>query len=379
MKNMLFLRFKEPHMQQRDNLLSIVASVFKRKKQILWLCAIAAIGAILISLLLPNYYKSTSVFYAASTDLTLPDPVGPDLKERAIFGVESDLDKIMNCASSTELVDYLVEKFDLYTHYDINPDSKKGRFKVREALGGLMDLKKTKFEAIELSIEDKDPEFAAQMVNAAVDKVNAIAQNLTKSAQAKQIESKRASVIEKEKSIVVLGDTLSALSERYSIYNVTAQSESITESLTNVSGKLALVRAKLTSLKESGYSKRDSISYIKAQEQGFLEQWRYLESSVDNFNQGSSLVGSISRQLQIAQSQYAEDKERLKQLEAVYNFDAPMVLVLEKGEIPIVKSRPKRSLLVIGAVFITFIFTVIFAILMDLYNDINWKEIVDAK
>lgn len=380
MKNMLFLRFKEQsHMQQRDNLLSLVASVFKRKKQILWLCAIAAIGSVLISLVLPNYYKSTSVFYAASTDLTRPESLGQESKERSIFGIEKDLDKIMNCASSVELIDHLVESFDLYAHYDINPDSKKGRFKVREALSGNMELKKSKFEAIELSIEDKDPEFSAMLVNAAVEKVNSIAQGLTKSAQAKQITSKQAAIKEKQKSISILSDTLSALTTRYSIYNVEAQSESITESLTNITGKLTLVRAKLNSLQQTGYSNRDSINYIKAQVQGLEEQLIYIESTADNFNRGSSLVNAVTQELDIAQSVVAQDQERLKQLEAAYRFDAPMVLVLEKGEVPIIKSKPRRSLLVIGAVFITFIFSVIFAILIDVYKDINWKEIVNAK
>ena len=377
---MLFLRFKEQsHMQQRDNLLSLVASVFKRKKQILWLCAIAAIGSVLISLVLPNYYKSTSVFYAASTDLTRPESLGQESKERSIFGIEKDLDKIMNCASSVELIDHLVESFDLYAHYDINPDSKKGRFKVREALSGNMELKKSKFEAIELSIEDKDPEFSAMLVNAAVEKVNSIAQGLTKSAQAKQITSKQAAIKEKQKSISILSDTLSALTTRYSIYNVEAQSESITESLTNITGKLTLVRAKLNSLQQTGYSNRDSINYIKAQVQGLEEQLIYIESTADNFNRGSSLVNAVTQELDIAQSVVAQDQERLKQLEAAYRFDAPMVLVLEKGEVPIIKSKPRRSLLVIGAVFITFIFSVIFAILIDVYKDINWKEIVNAK
>jgi len=366
-------------MQQRDNLLSLVESVFRRKKEILWLCAIAAIGAILISLILPNYYQSTSVFYAASSDITRPDPIGPDLKERSLFGIEDDMDKIMTCASSTELVDFLIEKFDLYTHYDIDPDGKKSKFKIREAVQGAMELKKTKYEAIELSIEDEDPEMAAVMVNAATDKINIIAQNLTKSTQAKQIENRQASMLEKEKSMNTLGDSLQALSQRYEIYNVLAQSESLSESLTSVSGKLAMNQAKLAELKSSGYARRDSVLNIKAQLQGLIEQKNYLETKMGQFNKGSSKVSAVNMAMKTAQEQYASDQERLKQLQAAYASDSPMVLVLEKGEVPVVKSRPKRAFMVIGAVMITFIFAVIFAILMDAYKDVNWKEIVNAK
>jgi len=366
-------------MQQRDNLLSLVESVFRRKKQILWLCAIAGIGAIIISLFLPNYYQSTSIFYAASSDITRPDPIGPDLKERSLFGIEDDIDKIMTCASSTELVDFLITKFDLYTHYDIDPAGKRSKFKIREAVQGAMELKKTKYEAIELSIEDKEPEMAANMVNAATDKINTIAQNLTKSAQAKQIENRQASMLDKERSMNMLGDTLQALSQRYEIYNVLAQSESIAESLTGVSSKLAMNQAKLAALKNSKIARRDSVLYLTAQQQGLVEQKAYLEQKIIQFNQGSSKVSAVNMAMKTAQEQYASDQERLKQLQAAYASDSPMILPLERGEVPIVKSRPKRSFMVIGAVLITFIFMVIYAILMDAYKDVNWKEIINAK
>ena len=366
-------------MQQRDHLLDLVKSVFRRKKQILRLCAIAGIGAVIISLILPNYYESTSTFYAASGDVSTPGSVGPDLKEKALFGEEEEMEKIMTCASSTELIDFLIAEFDLYEHYDINPEGKKAKFKVREALQGNMTLKKTKFKAIELSIEDKDPEQAAKMVNAAVNKVNAIAQNLTKSTQAVQIENKKRALAVQQESIKVLGDTLAQLSQKYGIYNVLAQSESISELMTSVSGKLTLNEAKLNQLKGSKYAKRDTIFYLEAQRKGLIEQRDYFQKTLQKFNEGSAVVSSYTRAMRTANEQYSDDQERLKQLEAVYRSDAPMVLVLEKGEVPVVKSRPKRSLLVIGAVLITFIFCVIFAILMDAYKDVNWKEIVHAE
>jgi len=366
-------------MQQRDNLLDLVKSVFKRKKQIFRLCAIAGIGAIVISLFLPNYYESTSTFYAASSDVTLPGSVGPDLKVRSLFGIEEDMEKIMTCASSTELVDFLISEFDLFNHYDINPDAKKAKSKVRKNLKGNMTLIKTKYEAIELSIEDKDPEIAAKMVNTAVSKVNAIAQNLTKSTQAKQIENKKKAITEQQKSIKELGDTLSVLSQKYGIYNVVAQSESISEALTGVSGKLTLTKAKLAQLKETRYAKRDTIFYLQAQQKGLVEQKNYLESTLQKFNEGSAEVSSLTKAMNTAIEQRSEDQERLKQLQAAYSSDAPMVLVLEKGEIPDIKSRPKRSILVIGAVLATFILSVLFAILMDAYHDINWKEIINAE
>jgi uncharacterized protein involved in exopolysaccharide biosynthesis len=50
-------------------------------------------------------------------------------------------------------------------------------------------------------------------------------------------------------------------------------------------------------------------------------------------------------------------------------------VVVEEAEVPLIKSRPKRSIIVIGAAFIAFIFTVIGILILDTYRDVDWKSI----
>jgi uncharacterized protein involved in exopolysaccharide biosynthesis len=97
------------------------------------------------------------------------------------------------------------------------------------------------------------------------------------------------------------------------------------------------------------------------------------------FNSGASKVSAIDNAMDIAVEQFAEDQERMKQLKAAYEADTPMVIIVEKAETPIVKSRPKRSILCLASVFLTFLFSAIAAIVIDTYKNVNWKEIIDAK
>jgi uncharacterized protein involved in exopolysaccharide biosynthesis len=39
------------------------------------------------------------------------------------------------------------------------------------------------------------------------------------------------------------------------------------------------------------------------------------------------------------------------------------------------KNRPRRSIIVIGAVVAAFLFTLFAAFLADAYRDVNWKEL----
>lgn len=366
-------------MNDNDNLLGVLKSIFRWKKQILWLCIIAAIGSVIISLLLPNYYKASTIFYAASEDVSKPDPVGNALKERAYFGQEDDMDKLMTIAQSNELTNHLIEKFNLYQHYEIDSTGKKAQFKIREHLNALFEVKKTKYEAIELSIEDKDPSFAAQMTNAAREKINLIAKKLTKDTQAKQLKNKQSSLLEKQNYLNAMGDSLQALSNRYGIYNVLAQSEALSNQLAKNQADHVMATAKLNALKGNPSIRRDTIAYIQANVTGLEEQLKSLRGIMDKFNSGASKVSSIDNAMDIAVEQFAEDQERMKQLKAAYEADTPMVILVEKAETPIVKSRPKRSILCLASLLLTFLFSSIAAIVIDTYKNVNWKEIINAE
>ena len=70
----------------------------------------------------------------------------------------------------------------------------------------------------------------------------------------------------------------------------------------------------------------------------------------------------------------AEDQEHYKQIKAASENDFPTILLLEQGSVPLIKSRPKRMLIVAAAVAVAFIFSVIGVILFDTYKDVNWKK-----
>ncbi len=69
------------------------------------------------------------------------------------------------------------------------------------------------------------------------------------------------------------------------------------------------------------------------------------------------------------QTQYAQFK-------AQSQSKAEAIIVLEPVEIPKVKSYPKRSILVIAAAFISLVFGVLMALVLELNNRINWKKVL---
>ncbi|HHH49536.1 MAG TPA: hypothetical protein ENK52_01005 [Saprospiraceae bacterium] len=365
-------------MNHQDNLLGVLKTLFKWKKQILWTCFLAGIGSIVISLMLSDYYKSSTTFYAASPDMAKPEPVGAPLKERQYFGREPDIDRLIAIAESGEVANFLIKKFGLYAHYDIDSTQVKAAHKIRLKFGKLYAVKKTKYDGIELSMEDKEKQLATDIVNAARDKVNEIAQRLIKESQHKQLQTFESNIKAKEKDIQMFSDSLTRVRERFNIYSTISQGEVLSAQLSKTKSKLSRNKAKYQLLSKSSSIPRDSILLLSAEIKGAEAELIDLNKQVELFSKGRITVNLLKDILTEAGDQLSLDRERYKQLKVAYESNIPALIILEKGKIPLIKSRPKRSIIVIASVLVAFLFSVIAVLLMDTYRDVNWKEIING-
>ena len=179
-------------MEQRENLLDVLKILFKWLRPIAYLCIGVGIGTTAISLLLDNYYESTTTFYASSIDQAKPGQIfGTSSRDLEFYGNDRDNDRLLTIAESNGLVDYMVRTFDLYTHYDIDSTKERAPFNVRQKFNKYYTVIKTKREAIELSIEDTDKELAAEMVNAARNKIDELAIVIVENVLKKRLTEKR--------------------------------------------------------------------------------------------------------------------------------------------------------------------------------------------
>jgi len=91
------------------NLIDLVKILWQWRWKILSLVVLATIVSIVISLLLPNYFKSTAIFYAASQDLAKPQPIGESDRTINYFGNDNDIDRLLTVAHSHTLKTFLIE------------------------------------------------------------------------------------------------------------------------------------------------------------------------------------------------------------------------------------------------------------------------------
>lgn len=366
-------------MEQRENLIGVVKTLYNWRKPIIYLCLGVGLGTALISLLfLDNYFQSTTIFLAASPDLATPEPVGAALVDKRYYGLEEDIDRMLTTAKSDKVAEYLINKYNLYAHYEVDSTKALAAFNVKKKFNGLYSVIKTKYDAIELSIEDKDPELAARMVNDARDKINEFGQTFIKQSQAIQIEDFKKSIAAKETELFTMSDSLIKLREAFGVFNTETQGDLFAKMVAEAEAKMVLNKSRLTKLQSSGTAHPDTIQNLRALVGGLEEQVKSLEGRLAKFNKGMPLVDVMEQVHLETREALGLDKERLKKIQAAYESNAPSILVVEEGTVPIRKSRPKRSIIVLAATFLTFILSVIGVLLFDIYKDVNWKESLNA-
>lgn len=361
----------------QDSLLDLIGSILKWKKQIIRTClGVGLVTAVASLLFLSNYYQSTTVFLAASPKLAQPGYIfGRTSTEMEIYGDDFDVDRIITISQSGEVINYLIEKFDLYKHYDIDRNAKRAAYKVRLHFSKLYEVKKNKNEAIELSVEDKDPQFAAQIANAAREKIDEIGQRLIKDSHMSLIKTYENNLLDFDRKISTLSDSLEKKQKRYGIYNPESQSEIYSQLIANAEARLAGERAKLQMYNSMTGISTDSIRNAKVQISSQEQQLNTINARLSLFNEGMSEVQVMKDELTELAEKRSTTIFLFNQLQSAYNSGVSSIHLVEEGEIPLIKSRPKRSILVIGAVFVAFVFMLLVSIVVENYRSIDWKSV----
>jgi tyrosine-protein kinase Etk/Wzc len=333
-------------MDNEYNLSIFIHQLLKWKKELLRAILLIVLLSIGASLLLPNYYQAETTFYAASPDLARPIPIGGDEKDVRIYGDDKDLDRLFTISLSHDLLFHLIDSFDLYTHYDIDRSSKKAKFKVREELMENYKTIKTKYGALHMMVEDKDPEKAAAIANAAREKVEQIAQDIVKQSQYKLISNYNENLNIKQVQSDSLGKKMQRIKETADIFETWGQSGLYTKMLSDATSELEEARGKISFYKKYP-AFRDSVIKNMAIEMGALNKINKANEELKKYAPVLSELKQMEQEQSRLHDQISLDKERLKQLNATYSAPFTALHVVEKADVPVQKSRPKRSIIVL--------------------------------
>ncbi len=360
-------------MDQKTTLVDIIKLIYKRRKKILIATFFVSIITAIVMLMMPNYYKAITTFYAASTDLIKPDPIGGSTIQKKYYGNKDDIDRVLTVANSGVIKKKLVDKFNLYTHYDIDSTEELSEFKINKKLSKLFVVKKNERDAIELSIEDTDKMLVANIANSARDMIKDELSGIVKAIQKSQMDSYSKKVESKNKRLKILIDSIRNVKNKYSIFDIETQGESLAQEITQTKGNLAFMQSKLRLIKNIRGIKRDSVNLLRANIAGNISKLHDLDSLALVFNSASMNVGMLVNQKNQLAKQLAIDNVKLNQLKSMLDADPKVLHIVEQAKVPLRKFRPKRSLYVLGAFILTLLFSILLVVVIEENKKIDWN------
>lgn len=310
-----------------------------------------------ITLLLPNHYKATTTFYAANPSLANPNGLGYEESPRYVFGTNDDTDRLFSIITSGEIKAYLIKKFDLYKVYKIDSTTLKGKHTMNLAFEENYKAISTKYKAIELSVEDTDPKRAADIANSAREYANDVTQRLIKDSQLKSLQSTKENLELQEKRVTLLGDSIRLMKAKSKMIDPYFQSEAYSQEAIKTEALLAESKGKANYYSKYE-SKKDSVIKYNALAAGYQNKLNQIRTSLSTFYEVGPWLKKKEQEYSRAGDQLSVEKEKEKLLAAAYNSSFTGLHVIDQAYPPLVKSRPKRSLIILGAMLITLLASV---------------------
>lgn len=363
-----------------DNLLEVIRLLYRWRKHLIITLTIAIIGSVLISLLLPVYYEATTTLLPVNPLLKSPNHVyGTSTENPEPFGTEEDLDRMLAIAESKSLTDFIIQKFNLYEHYEIDSTDVKAPYKIKKKLFKLYNAQKNEFGEIEISVEDKDKDLARDMANAIRVKMDIIDQQLMKENQRSTVLMYQNELNGKDEYLRIMKDSLSGLRQKYGIYDIEAQGEFVSQTIPKLQAELSGVRASLKYYKSVG--RTDSIQAVQGRERDLAGKLAAFSGTgegftLSTFNEGREKILFLEQFLETYSEEMAEQREIYRRYKSVAEADIPSIYTVEQAYTPIVKSYPIRWLIVAGSMFVAFVLAVMAILLLDRYREVKWNEVL---
>ncbi|MEY3199092.1 MAG: hypothetical protein RJA13_1050 [Bacteroidota bacterium] len=220
--------------KERQNLLLFI---WRKRKLLLIVTAIAAVVSIVVSFLLTPIYRSTAIVFPAATS-TVSFSEQRNAKAAAMdFGEEEQAEQLVQILQSSRIRDKIVSQFDLMNHYEIDTKDPNKYFKLVKQYNSNFLFVRTRFGSIQIDVLDVNPQKAADMANKIVDLIDTVKNNMVaertwpafeiNKRKKEQLEQERKDVLFKLDSLAELG--VVSLEGRTNLFQAYVDSKSAQE------------------------------------------------------------------------------------------------------------------------------------------------------
>jgi uncharacterized protein involved in exopolysaccharide biosynthesis len=201
------------------NSVDLLIYIWKKKAVLIIVGLIAGIASIAVSLMITPMFQSTVIMFPASSASVSKDLLSQNYSGRQdvhSFGEEEQAEQLLQILNSEPIRSRIIQKYDLMEHYEIKPDEKYPLTRLYEEYKSNINFRLTEFMSVEISVMDKDPEYAANIANDIAALVDTVYNAMKKERAREAFRLVENEYQEAARNLVSLRDSMERLSEQVS-------------------------------------------------------------------------------------------------------------------------------------------------------------------
>lgn len=321
---------------------NLILYLYSKRKPLILIASLAAIVSVIISLTIAPRYRSTVIMFPASgvsISQALVSTTTDNQRSGILsFGEEEEAEQLLQILHSEEIKQKLVQKFNLFEHYDIKEDVKYRYTLLNARMKKNISFRKTEYMSVNISVLDEDPQIAADMANEIAALLDSTMNRMQKERAEKafQIVSNEYMLLQSE--IKEIEDSLTSLG-KLGIYDVEAQSVGLNETW-------------LSALSKGNTSLTNKLE----------KQIEILGKYGGNYIFLKKFLEDESRRLSLLKDKYTRAKVDTEQ-------SLPHTFIVDKAEKAEKKAYPNKSLIVLLSVFSSLLFGIFGLIFIDTFKN----------
>jgi len=224
---------KENNSNNEFNMQSTLSFILKHKLILIITFFVSAIVIGLLSLMLPNYYKSQVTLMPADSNAVSKAVLSQmDNYDVLSYGKERDAEYLLELLNSGTIISKTVSHFKLDQHYGLA--SEKGQAKsdkLNQRLISNIKIKRTENLGVKLTVWDTDPKYAADIANYMAEEMQNLRNDMKKAKMDSIVKALTVSRARVQDEINTIADSMAVLAKGKKIFDPSAMSDRMSQEL----------------------------------------------------------------------------------------------------------------------------------------------------
>lgn len=325
---------KEKHFS--FNLWDIIELAYSRRIPLIIVLSLSVVISAAVSYMIPPRFESRVILFPSSSGSVSEALLSRNYSSKDLlkFGTEEEVEQFLQILKSDDIRNRVIDKFDLMNHYRIEKDAPFPRTTLYKKYEDNVNIRRTEFNSIKITVLDEVPEIAAEIATSIADYGDSLISKIQRIRAIRAFKLVEKEYKETQKNLNLLHDSLRSLRD-LGVFEYESQAEVLNQAYTD-----ALIKGN--------------------------------RSAVDEIQKRMDVLSRYGGIYSYLRNEVVYETERLGQLKIKFTEakldaeqDLPHKYVVSQAEVPERKAYPIRWLIVLVSLITTFVFALMTLILIE--------------